>query len=540
MIQKQIKAKRDVKSNKVLIFSILFTLTTLLQQSFASGNRKEVTVDPAVSHLIVSGIDGTEDFNTRVCPGAALCFDVFTDLVFDNQSVVMSWDAAIPGASFNVEGKSAPVGHFCWTPAASDARTEPYNFTVSTYDENGLLSNRKDQIYSIFVTTPSISLQTTPVSCWGKMDGSATIINLNGEENLQYFWSHTDENLPAVKGLAGGYYSVVVSDESGCSTNASFFIDEPQKLEIATSSTPSDCHSGTGTARALVSGGTMPYHYSWLPGNADEAQIEGLNSGWYTVNIEDANGCRSSSQVKIGGNGPEVEIASVNPASCEDSHDGSVQLNLKSTGSHVTVEWKPEGGHELSATGLAHGNYEAIIVDEYGCSFTQTVSIGFKHRLPTLDLGNDKIIGNNETIVLDAGAGFSSYLWSDNSMDEFLETNHPGTYSILVTDEFGCQSIEAVELRSVNDTDADNSMNQETLLLYPNPASESVFLNFSNPDKELVSIDVYTLLGSRIPAKHVETKSNSGELNVHDLSSGIYLIHAKCGEMVYAARLVKL
>jgi len=113
MIQKQIKAKRDVKSNKVLIFSILFTLTTLLQQSFASGNRKEVTVDPAVSHLIVSGIDGTEDFNTRVCPGAALCFDVFTDLVFDNQSVVMSWDAAIPGASFNVEGKSAPVGHFC-------------------------------------------------------------------------------------------------------------------------------------------------------------------------------------------------------------------------------------------------------------------------------------------------------------------------------------------------------------------------------------------------------------------------------------------
>ena len=540
MFQKQIKARPDVKLNKRLIFSLLFVFTSLLQTSYASGNNTELSADPATSFLLVSGIDGTQDYSTKVCPGAALCFDVFTDLVFDNQSVTMTWDAGIPGASFSVEGSSAPVGHFCWTPSAKEARVEPYNFTVTTSDQNTPFKSKKEQVYSIFVSNPSISIQTTPVSCRGRKDGSASISNLNNEGNLQYFWSHSDENSPIVKGLSGGYYSVVVSDETGCSTNASFFIDEPQKIEIETSSTPSDCHSGSGTARATVSGGTMPYQYSWLPGNSDEAQIEGLNSGWYTVNIEDANGCKSSSQIKVSGNGPEVEIANINPASCEDSHDGSVQLNLKSPSSHVTVEWKPEGGHELTASGLSYGNYEAIIVDENGCSFTQTVSIGFKHHLPALDLGGDKVIGNNETILLDAGPGFSSYLWSDNSMDEFLETSHPGTYSILVTDEFGCQSIEAVELRSVNETDADNSSNQETLLMYPNPANENVFLNFSNPDKEMVSIDVYTLLGSRVPDKHIETKSSSEDLNIHDLSSGIYLIQAKCGEMVYAARLVKL
>ncbi len=540
MLQKQIKARPDVKLNKRLIFSLLFVFTSLLQTSYASGNNTELSADPATSFLLVSGIDGTQDYSTKVCPGAALCFDVFTDLVFDNQSVTMTWDAGIPGASFSVEGSSAPVGHFCWTPSAKEARVEPYNFTVTTSDQNTPFKSKKEQVYSIFVSNPSISIQTTPVSCRGRKDGSASISNLNNEGNLQYFWSHSDENSPIVKGLSGGYYSVVVSDETGCSTNASFFIDEPQKIEIETSSTPSDCHSGSGTARATVSGGTMPYQYSWLPGNSDEAQIEGLNSGWYTVNIEDANGCKSSSQIKVSGNGPEVEIANINPASCEDSHDGSVQLNLKSPSSHVTVEWKPEGGHELTASGLSFGNYEAIIVDENGCSFTQTVSIGFKHRLPALDLGGDKVIGNNETILLDAGPGFSSYLWSDNSMDEFLETSHPGTYSILVTDEFGCQSIEAVELHSVNETDADNSSNQETLLMYPNPANENVFLNFSNPDKEMVSIDVYTLLGSRVPNKHIETKSSSEDLNIHDLSSGIYLIQAKCGEMVYAARLVKL
>lgn len=540
MLQKLNKARPDVKLNKGLIFSLLLLFTTHVEQSLASGNSTEINADPTTSFLIVSGIDGTEDFSTRVCPGAALCFDVFTDLVFENQEVVMTWDSGIPGASFSVEGSSAPVGHFCWTPSSADARVEPYNFTVSTFDQNTPLKSKKEQVYSIFVSNPNISLQTIPVSCHGRNDGSASITSLNIDGNLQYFWSHSDENSPIVKGLKGGYYSVVVSDESGCSTNASFFIDEPQKLDIETSSTPSDCHSGTGTAMAFVSGGTMPYLYSWLPGNADEAHIEGLNSGWYTVNIEDANGCKSSSQIKVSGNGPEVEIANIKHASCEDSHDGSVQLNLKSTGSQVKVEWKPEGGNELSATGLAHGNYEAFIVDENGCSFTQTVSIGFQHRLPALDLGNDKVIGNNETIVLDAGPGFSSYLWSDNSMDEFLETNQPGTYSILVTDEFGCQSIEAVELRSINDADADQSLKQETLLMHPNPAKENVFLNFSNPGKEVVSIDVYTLLGSRIPAKHLETKSSNSELNVHDLNSGIYLIHAKCGEKVYTARLVKL
>lgn len=540
MLQKQIKVRPDVSSNKRLIFSLLFAFTSLLRTSYASGNNAELSADPATSFLLVSGIDGTQDYSTKVCPGAALCFDVFTDLVFDNQSVTMTWDAGIPGASFSVDGSSAPVGHFCWTPTAKEARVEPYNFTVTTSDQNTPFKSKKEQVYSIFVSNPSISIQTTPVSCRGRKDGSASISILNNEGNLQYFWSHSDENSPIVKGLSGGYYFVVVSDETGCSTNASFFIDEPQKIEIETSSTPSDCHSGSGTARATVSGGTMPYQYSWLPGNSDEAQIEGLSSGWYTVNIQDANGCKTSSQVKVSGNGPEAEIANINLASCEDSHDGSAQLNLKSSGSHVTVEWKPEGGHELFASGLAPGDYEAIIVDDQGCPFTQTVSIGFKHRLPALDLGGDKIISNNERIMLDAGPGFSSYLWSDNTMDEFLETSHPGTYSILVTDKFGCQSIEAVELRSVNEIEADKSLNQETLLLYPNPAKENVFLNFSNPDKNVVSIEVFTLLGSRIPDKHLETRSNSGELNVHDLSSGIYLIHARCGEMVYAARLVKL
>jgi hypothetical protein len=46
--------------------------------------------------------------------------------------------------------------------------------------------------------------------------------------------------------------------------------------------------------------------------------------------------------------------------------------------------------------------------------------------------------------VVDAGAGYASYLWSDNSTNQTLTVSTPGTYSVNVVDPFGCAGSASV------------------------------------------------------------------------------------------------
>ena len=49
-----------------------------------------------------------------------------------------------------------------------------------------------------------------------------------------------------------------------------------------------------------------------------------------------------------------------------------------------------------------------------------------------------------ETVVLDAGADFDAYQWSDNSTNQTLEVTNAGIYAVTVTNAVGCKSGDAV------------------------------------------------------------------------------------------------
>jgi gliding motility-associated-like protein len=85
-------------------------------------------------------------------------------------------------------------------------------------------------------------------------------------------------------------------------------------------------------------------------------------------------------------------------------------------------------------------------VSETICSDNTTVVILNGN---SLDLGNDAIICEGETILLSA-TGFDAYTWQDGSTDESFIVEESGTYSVNVTDAFGCTYNDAVTI-TVND-----------------------------------------------------------------------------------------
>lgn len=66
--------------------------------------------------------------------------------------------------------------------------------------------------------------------------------------------------------------------------------------------------------------------------------------------------------------------------------------------------------------------------------------------LPKIDLGKDTAICADKNITLNAGTGFTNYLWSNNKSSNSITVNSAGKYSVIVTDNKGCVSKDTIQL----------------------------------------------------------------------------------------------
>src|SRR5690606_32631576 len=82
------------------------------------------------------------------------CFDVISGDPDAGQTVTMTWNSAIPGASFNTTGGTHPVGTFCWTPPLGTVGQQ--HFTVTVEDDACLLNGFATQGYVINITPPFV------------------------------------------------------------------------------------------------------------------------------------------------------------------------------------------------------------------------------------------------------------------------------------------------------------------------------------------------------------------------------------------------
>jgi hypothetical protein len=108
--------------------------------------------------------------------------------------------------------------------------------------------------------------------------------------------------------LCVGNYTLLTTDALGCASKATFTISAPVNnlLPIASSVNSSCNNCSTGSTSVSVTGGLAPYTYTWSPVNGNSASLSGLLPGCYTVNISDANFCRTTAQTCVGVTPPTV------------------------------------------------------------------------------------------------------------------------------------------------------------------------------------------------------------------------------------------
>ena len=94
---------------------------------------------------------------------------------------------------------------------------------------------------------------------------------------------------------------------------------------------------------------------------------------------------------------------------------------------------------------IATGQYFVKVTDANECTADDTVTISELPALP-LDIGSDTSICSGDTFTLDAGSGYSSYLWSDSSTSQTITINSSDTISVHVIDTNGCLTADTIFL----------------------------------------------------------------------------------------------
>jgi len=238
--------------------------------------------------------------------------------------------------------------------------------------------------------------------------------------------------------------------------------------------------------------------YQWSD-NSTNQMLEVISAGTYSVTVTNAVGCKSDDAVNV----------VFNPLSASELSFGVCP------GGEVVYN---------GITLMAGDTQQFTFANSFGCDSILTVS-AFGFTPVQVTLGEDIIVTEPETVTLDAGAGFSSYLWSDGSTGQTLTVSATGTYSVVTTDVNGCETTDEIVVTVITGTG--ETALEGSLALFPNPSSGLVKLSFEDFRNGEYRIELYDVLGRVILVQAFEIQASvvTRQLDLSHLPKGAYAVH---------------
>ena len=405
---------------------------------------------------------------------SGLCEGTYSVIIFDSHQCIGtgSWTVGAPEA-LAVTG--IPTNTLCFgdcngsidiTPAGG---TLPYTYLwndpigSTTQDVTGLCAGD----YTVTITDAhgctkvdtwtvgqpgevSWEGSTSNALCNGACNGTiTTIFTLGGTPPYTYLWSN-GATTADLTGLCAGLYSLTVTDSHGCDARAFRTIYEPATLVIDPVGviTPALCYGGGGGAIEItVTGGTLPYSFSWSNG-ATTQNISGLTAGCYTVTVTDANQCTDTETFCVGQPDQLVGTAVVTDVLCKHDCNGIINLSVIGGTAPYNYAWS-NGAVTEDVSGLCEGTYTVTVTDSHSCEFTGSWSVGAPDSLQVTGVPTNSLcFGDcNGTIDITPVGGTMpyTYLWNDpaGSTTQNVTGLCAGDYTVTITDAHGCTVVDS-------------------------------------------------------------------------------------------------
>lgn len=376
------------------------------------------------STLAVSGLPGPSIDN--ISTTNALCFG-----------------AANGSAQIQVSSGSAPY-NYVWSNGSSNPTANGLNagnYAVTVTDNFGCTDADVFTIQEPTVLS-AITQPVQMVSCFSGNNGSANTIASGGTSPYSYVWS-TGANTITANNLIAGTYSVIITDQNGCTEVQSTTITQPTLLGLTqNSATMVSCFGGSnGEATYAAIGGTSPYQYLWSNG-VITANNSNISAGNYTIVLTDANGCIATSSVNITQPTPlAFNPAVITNVNCFNGNDGQATVSSNGGVPPYSYQWST-GSSNASIQNLIAGNYTVIVTDANGCTSNQNIQVAQPtaitiqptvNGIPCFGMSNASI-----SVSTSGGVGPYTYNWSNGAITNTVSTLPQGIYTVQILDAHLC------------------------------------------------------------------------------------------------------
>ena len=360
-----------------------------------------------------------------------------------------------------------------WTTIKTQTNLDPGTYNLKLKNSNGCISNTTTVLlipFTNFTLKPTTSPQTFCI----QQNATLNSIAITGT-NIKWYDALNNGNLIAnTASLQNGKTYYASQTINGCeSERNSILITIITTIPPTGISPQSFCTSQNPTLNnLLVSGTSIKWYDASIAGNLLPITTP-LQDGKMYYATQTLNGCESPIRLGI-----SVTLISTLPAKdyselfCDDLNDGTETVNLNSYNTAITTNitnynfsyYKSISGAQNETTADKINtitNYKLVLGDNkiyvrinsitpcYGVAELKLTLIS----KPIIAIQDLVPLCENKSILIDAGSGFNSYLWSNGASTQTITIVNPGDYSVTVTNNYttiSCSSTKKFTVKKSN------------------------------------------------------------------------------------------
>ena len=329
---------------------------------------------------------------------------------------------------------SGSFNAYIWQDGSMDSfyvADTPGLYEISVTDVNGCIGSNILQVNEL--PAPEIPIDTLQDFCIGDT------LELNaGNGFITYLWEGGSIG-QTLEVDNGGFYGITVTDINGCEGDAVVEV-----IENALPNPPIDgnlyfCYQDSTT---LAVTGNNIATYNWSTGGTDSIEVFDM-AGMYTLSIVDTNNCSNLLPIVISEQAEIIPTINGINLIC----DGD-QAMLNAEAGFDEYLWST-GDLTASINADTAGTYTVTVTDNLGCQGANNFNLNVL-MLPDPMLEDSAYLCEDGISTLSAASGLASYSWNTTDTTQSIEVTQSGTYSITVTDSFGCSNTEQIEVLDID------------------------------------------------------------------------------------------